>query len=101
MIHAVAPAKINWTLEMLGRRKDGYHEIRTILQTIELHDELTFEPADQVSLEVIGPHIADDEDLILQAARLRRERDRDSSGVSIKLDKRVPVAAGLGGGSSD
>lgn len=101
MIHAIAPAKVNWTLEVLGRRKDGYHEVRTILQTIELHDELTFEPADQVSLEVTGPHTPDDEDLILQAARLRRERDRDSTGVTIKLDKRVPLAAGLGGGSSD
>lgn len=101
MIHAIAPAKINWTLEVLGKRNDGYHEIRTILQTIELHDELTFEPASSVSLEVKGQHIADRHDLILQAARLRRERDRDSTGVSIKLDKRVPVASGLGGGSSD
>ena len=101
MIHSIAPAKINWTLEVLGKRKDGYHEVRTILQTIELHDELTFELADSVSLEVAGPHTPDEEDLILLAARLRHERDRDSAGVTIKLDKRVPLAAGLGGGSSD
>ncbi|MEO8456894.1 MAG: 4-(cytidine 5'-diphospho)-2-C-methyl-D-erythritol kinase [Chloroflexota bacterium] len=101
MIHAIAPAKVNFTLEVLGKRKDDYHEVRSIMQTIELHDELTFEEAEQVSLEVTGPHEATDQDLILQAARLRRERDRDSAGVRIKLDKRVPVASGLGGGSSD
>jgi 4-diphosphocytidyl-2-C-methyl-D-erythritol kinase len=101
MIHAIAPAKINWTLEVLGKRKDGFHEIRTVLQTIELHDELTFEPADRVSLEVNGAYTPDDEDMILRAARLRRERDRDSAGVAISVDKRIPLAAGLGGGSSD
>jgi 4-diphosphocytidyl-2-C-methyl-D-erythritol kinase len=101
MIHAIAPGKINWTLEVLGRRPDDYHEVRTVIQTIELHDELTFTTADRMSLNVTGPHIATNNDLVLQAARLRRERDRESSGVSIGLDKRVPVAAGLGGGSSD
>ena len=101
MIHAIAPAKINWTLEVLGRRRDDYHEVRSIMQTIELHDELTFEPADRVTLDVTDPHEPTDDDLVLRAARLRRERDRDSSGVQIRLDKRVPVAAGLGGGSSD
>lgn len=101
MIHAIAPGKINWTLEVLARRRDDYHEVRSIMQTIELHDELTFEPADRVTLDVTGPHEPTDDDLVLRAARLRRERDRDSSGVQIRLDKRVPVAAGLGGGSSD
>jgi 4-diphosphocytidyl-2-C-methyl-D-erythritol kinase len=101
VIHAIAPGKINWTLEVLGRRLDEYHEVRSIMQTIELHDELTFEPADRVSLDVTGPHEPTDNDLVLRAAGLRRERDRDSSGVQIRLDKRVPVAAGLGGGSSD
>jgi 4-diphosphocytidyl-2-C-methyl-D-erythritol kinase len=101
MIHAIAAGKINWTLEVLGKRSDDYHEVRTVLQTIELHDELTFETADRMSLNVTGPHTATDNDMVLQAARLRRERDRQSSGVSIGLDKRMPVAAGLGGGSSD
>ncbi len=101
MIHAIAPGKINWTLEVLGKRPDDYHEVRTILQTIELHDELTFTAAERVSLNVTGEYTATDEDLILQAARLRRERDRELTGVSIGLTKRVPVAAGLGGGSSD
>jgi 4-diphosphocytidyl-2-C-methyl-D-erythritol kinase len=101
VIHAIAPGKINWTLEVLGRRRDDYHEVRSIMQTIELHDELTFEPSDRVSLDVTGPHEPTDNDLVLRAAGLRRERDRDSSGVQIRLDKRVPVAAGLGGGSSD
>jgi 4-diphosphocytidyl-2-C-methyl-D-erythritol kinase len=101
VIHAIAPGKINWTLEVLGKRPDDYHEVRTVIQTIELHDELTFTTADRMSLSVTGPHIATDEDLILQAVRLRRERDREPGGISISLDKRLPVAAGLGGGSSD
>ena len=72
MIHAIAAGKINWTLEVLGRRWDDYHEVRSIIQTIDLHDELTFEAADRVSLDVTGPHESTHEDLVLQAARLRR-----------------------------
>lgn len=64
MIHAIAPGKINWTLEVLGRRRDDYHEVRSIMQTIELHDELTFELADRVSIEVAGPHEPTDDDLV-------------------------------------
>lgn len=100
MIHTVAPAKVNWTLEVLGKRDDGYHEVRTVLQTIELHDELTFEAAADFDYEVKGPYEVTEDDLVLRAASLFAA-ERNVEGVHIKLDKRVPVAAGLGGGSSD
>jgi 4-diphosphocytidyl-2-C-methyl-D-erythritol kinase len=100
VIRTVAPAKINWSLEVLGRRDDGYHEISTVLQTIELHDELTFDAAEGFSLDVKGPYSPGPDDLVLRAGSLFAV-ERNVSGVDIHLDKRVPVAAGLGGGSSD
>ncbi len=103
-----APAKINWTLEVLGRRDDGYHEIRSVLQTIDLRDELEFFPADRLLLEAEAPQqlppkasppLAEAEaDLILRAARSLGANER---GALIRLRKRIPPAAGLGGGSSD
>lgn len=101
MIHTVAPAKINWTLEVLGKRDDGYHEVRTVLQTIELHDELSIERAEEFSYDVKGPYQPDENDLVLRAASLLAVEHGITGGVSIRLDKKIPVAAGLGGGSSD
>lgn len=95
MITTVAPAKINWTLEVLRKRDDGYHEVRTILQTIELHDELSFAPSDHAQLEVAGPYTPGSDDLILRAVQACDAKSR------IRLNKRIPVGAGLGGGSSD
>jgi 4-diphosphocytidyl-2-C-methyl-D-erythritol kinase len=100
VIHTVAPAKINWTLEVLGKREDGYHEVRTVLQTIELHDELSFEAAEEFSYEIKGPYELDEDDLVLRAASLLAV-EQGITGVSIRLDKKIPVASGLGGGSSD
>ena len=93
------PAKINWTLEVLRRREDGYHEVRTVMQTIDLCDELEFGAGEGVRLEVDGPHEATEDDLVLRAAALLDEgRGR---GAQMRLTKWIPVAAGLGGGSSD
>jgi 4-diphosphocytidyl-2-C-methyl-D-erythritol kinase len=100
VIHTVAPAKINWTLEVLGKRDDGYHEVRTVLQTIELHDELSFEAAEDFDYEVKGPYQPTQDDTVLRAASLFAV-EHEVGGVHIRLDKRVPVASGLGGGSSD
>lgn len=100
-VRAIAPAKINWTLEALGRRDDGYHEIRTVMQTIDLHDGLIIEAAPALTMEVTGPHTAWDDDLVLRAARNLREVARLGTGAVIHLAKEIPVAAGLGGGSSD
>jgi 4-diphosphocytidyl-2-C-methyl-D-erythritol kinase len=101
-----APAKINLTLEVLGKRPDGYHEVRTILQAIELSDWLTLTADDSISLSVTGetgPLAGEplEANLAYRAATLlRRKLDRDL-GARIELEKRIPVAAGLGGGSSD
>jgi 4-diphosphocytidyl-2-C-methyl-D-erythritol kinase len=99
-----APAKINWTLEILGRRDDGYHEVRTILQTIDLADHVTVRPGPGISLQVGGPAPVDaplEENLAYRAAALLREEAGVREGAEIELWKRVPAAAGLGGGSSD
>jgi 4-diphosphocytidyl-2-C-methyl-D-erythritol kinase len=100
VIHTVAPAKINWTLEVLGKRDDGYHEVRTVLQTIELHDELSFEAGEEFDYQVKGQYQPDEHDLVLRAASLLAV-EHGVSGVSVTLDKKIPVASGLGGGSSD
>lgn len=100
----VAPAKINWTLEILGRRDDGYHEVRTILQTIDLSDHVTVRPGLDVKLTVQGPAPVDvptEQNLAYRAAALLRERTGVRQGVEIELWKRVPAGTGLGGGSSD
>jgi len=94
-----APAKINWTLEVLGRRNDGYHEVRTVIQTVEPCDALELAPADGLDLEVEGAHEPSQDDLVLRAAALLG--GGGAGGARIRLSKRVPVAAGLGGGSSD
>lgn len=100
-MRAVAPAKINWTLEVLGRRSDGYHEIRTVMQTIELCDWLDIEPAPAIFLTVAGPHAPSDDDLVLGAGNLLSEEAAPGRGAAMHLTKRIPLAAGLGGGSSD
>ena len=94
-----APAKINWTLEVMGRRDDGYHEVRTIIQTVEPCDVLELTSADRLELQVEGAHQPSQDDLVLRAAALLS--GGGDSGARIRLSKRVPVAAGLGGGSSD
>ena len=96
-----AYAKINLTLEALGRRDDGYHDVVSVIQTVELHDTLAFEPADELELVCDVPELAGEENLVLRAARLLREAYGVSHGARVSVVKRIPVAAGLGGGSSD
>ena len=96
-----AYAKVNLTLEVLGKRDDGYHEIATVIQTIDLHDTLTLEPAADITLECSCPELVSPDNLVLRAAHLLRENTGSTEGARIVLDKKVPVAAGLGGGSSD
>ncbi|HZB02663.1 MAG TPA: 4-(cytidine 5'-diphospho)-2-C-methyl-D-erythritol kinase, partial [Actinomycetota bacterium] len=102
-----AHAKVNVFLRVLGRRDDGYHDIETLILPISLHDRITVEPADDLSVEVSGgpPGAvpAGDENLALRAAQaLAAEiRDPSSRGARISIEKRIPVAAGLGGGSAD
>ncbi len=96
-----AHAKINLTLEVLGRRSDGYHEVRTIFQSINLKDVLYFQHAPQLELECSEPDLDDDENLVLTAARALQTATGCSEGARIRLKKKIPVTMGLGGGSSD
>jgi 4-diphosphocytidyl-2-C-methyl-D-erythritol kinase len=97
-------AKINWTLRILGRRDDGYHEIDTILQTVSLHDDLTFEHRedDKIILHSDSPDIPNDKtNLIVQAANALREFANVRAGVEVQLTKCIPAQGGLGGASSN
>lgn len=96
-------AKINWTLEILGKRSDGYHELRTLLQTVSLADELTFEPIGRgIEIRCDHPDAPRDEtNLVHRAAKLFGDFTGAGKGVRVTINKRLPVAAGLGGGSSN
>ena len=99
-----AYAKINLGLRVLGRRADGYHELRTVFQTITLHDELTFTPRTDAHIELAcaAPDIPTDEsNLVQRAAYALRERFNVEHGAHIALSKRIPAGGGLGGGSTD
>ena len=101
MITVRAHAKINLTLEVLGRRDDGYHDIASILQTVSLHDTLTFDEADDITLDCDRADLVTPDNLVLKAAHLLRDATGVLRGTAIGLRKNIPVAAGLGGGSSD
>lgn len=89
-------------LEVLGKRQDGYHELATVLQGVDLFDELLLEEAEEITLRSEAPGVPTDErNLALRAARLLQEAAGVRRGAKITLRKRIPVAAGLGGGSSD
>jgi 4-diphosphocytidyl-2-C-methyl-D-erythritol kinase len=102
-----AHAKLNAFLRVLGRRDDGYHDIETLVVPISLHDVVTVEAAAELTLELSGPASeglpADERNLAMRAARaLAAEAGGAASrGARISLEKRIPVAAGLGGGSAD
>ncbi len=95
-------AKINLGLSVLGRRADGYHEIQTIFQTISLCDELEFQPSDRLELSCENaPDIPNEENLIWKAAASLAATSAKKLGASIFLRKRIPMGAGLGGGSGN
>jgi 4-diphosphocytidyl-2-C-methyl-D-erythritol kinase len=101
-----AHAKVNLFLRVLGPRDDGYHEIETVLVPISLADHVSVEPADALRVSLTGPLAGgvprDDANLALRAARaLAAEAGGNSPGARITIDKKIPVAAGLGGGSAD
>ncbi len=97
-------AKINWSLQILGKRADGYHEIRTTLQTVSLHDDLYFERRHdgEISLSCDEPEIpAGTDNLIVRAAHALKNSYSIAEGAFIRLHKRIPSKAGLGGASSN
>lgn len=97
-----AHAKINWSLNILALRPDGYHELDMLMQALELHDELIFENARWLSLSVNGQSLpVGGRNLIIKAANALNEYTGERHGARIQLKKHIPIRAGLGGGSSD
>lgn len=98
-----APAKLNLMLRVCARREDGYHELQTVFQFIDREDRLTFDPSDnnQILLDNPIPGLDPQSDLTWRAARLLQQTTGCRQGVTIALEKRIPLGGGLGGGSSD
>ena len=94
-------AKLNLTLEVLGRREDGYHELRSLVHTVNISDDLRIEPAETLLARVEGLEIANEDNLVVRAAELLAETARVRAGAELTLVKGIPAAAGLGGGSSN
>lgn len=93
--------KLNLSLEVLGRRPDGFHEVATVMQSISLSDDLTLEPADGLTLECGDPSLAGGDNLVMKAALALKARTGTPLGARITLRKGLPAAAGLGGASAD
>ncbi|MFH0926031.1 MAG: 4-(cytidine 5'-diphospho)-2-C-methyl-D-erythritol kinase [bacterium] len=97
-----APAKINLNLAILGKRDDGYHDIQSIIRPIDLYDELIFQKKKDKGICLkCDAFLKNDDNLVFKAARLLLEGKDTNLGYEIKLKKNIPIAAGLGGGSSD
>ena len=99
-----ALAKINLGLDILGKRPDGYHDVRMIMQTIQMYDVLDIRKKEEpgISLSVNVPYVpADERNLVYKAAKLLMDEFRIQEGVAIRLEKFSPIAAGMAGGSSD
>lgn len=101
--HRKAYAKINLALDVLGTLPNGYHEVRMIMQTVDIWDELTFEKAESgiVVTTNSGELPTDENNLIYKAAKLMQEEFEISGGIRIHLQKNIPIAAGMAGGSTD
>lgn len=104
VIYEKAPAKINLTLDVLYKREDGYHEVEMVMTMIDLADRLTLKPIDEnrIVIESQAGYIPlDEKNLAYQAAQLLKQRFGIKQGIKIYIEKNIPVAAGLAGGSSD
>jgi 4-diphosphocytidyl-2-C-methyl-D-erythritol kinase len=104
-MRVVAPAKINLALAVLGKREDGFHDLRTIFQAIDLCDDLVLYPRTEVGIDlrIEGPVGVEggEGNLVVRAGALLAERHAPGRGARVVLGKRIPTGAGLGGGSSD
>lgn len=102
-MQVLAPAKINLSLRVLGKRPDGFHEIETLISPISLYDTIDLEKQNRwIDFSCDDPTLSTgDDNLVVRAAKLFLEHAKIKSGVSIKLQKKIPHGAGLGGGSSD
>jgi 4-diphosphocytidyl-2-C-methyl-D-erythritol kinase len=100
-LQVTCPAKVNLSLEVLGRRPDGYHELRTVFLAVDLADTLVLRPSAELSLQVSGVPVPVAGNLCLRAAERLAEAVGRPLPAALELQKRIPVGAGLGGGSSD
>lgn len=99
-----ALAKINLGLDVVRRREDGYHEVRMIMQTIHLYDLLEIQKIREPEIQIVSNLSflpVNENNLVYKAARLLQEEFALTDGISVKLTKRIPVAAGMAGGSTD
>ncbi|HUV44165.1 MAG TPA: 4-(cytidine 5'-diphospho)-2-C-methyl-D-erythritol kinase [Dehalococcoidales bacterium] len=101
MLTLLAPAKLNLTLEVVGKRDDGYHEIRSVVQTIGLCDRLLFQASRQTEYSSNMPEWLPEQSLVPRAVDLVREATGCNLGVEIQVEKYIPLMSGLGGDSSD
>ena len=101
MLAINAPAKVNLTLEVLRKRKDGFHEIRSVLQAIDLYDTLYIEPGEGIAFKCDMEDWLAEKSLLSKAVSLLRESTGCKKGAAIRIEKRIPLMSGLGGDSSD
>jgi len=102
MIRVPSPAKLNLFLHITGRRENGYHELQTIFQLIDLYDWMTFEPHAEKNIQIEGlAEVQIEQNLIYRAAQLLRPHAKKPCGLNIRIEKNIPMGAGLGGGSSN
>jgi len=101
MLTLQAPAKINLTLEVLDQRPDGYHQIRSVIQTINLCDSLRFRLSHHIQFSCDNPDFVPEESLVSRATALLQQTTGCSKGARIEIGKRIPLTSGLGGDSSD
>jgi len=100
MLTLLAPAKVNLSLEVLYRRNDGYHELRSIIQSLSLCDRLSFSPAKTVQISSDSPDWQAEHSLVSKAVALFSEKCGQGRGVNLTIAKRIPLVSGLGGDSS-
>ena len=96
-----AYAKLNLSLEVLGKREDGFHEIRSILQTIDLWDMVSFEISDSIKIACDVPELNNQTNIAYKAVSRLKQLSQSEFGIDINIKKGIPIAGGLGGGSSD
>ena len=101
MLTVLAPAKLNLTLEVLAKRPDGFHEIRSVIQTINLCDSLCFRLSQSITIKCDEPKWLPEKSLVSKAARLLQKATKCPKGATIEINKRIPLVSGLGGDSSD
>ena len=106
MLHGVATAKLTLYLHILGKRSDGYHDLDALVAFADIGDEITVEASDTLQLSIDGPFadsldISADDNLVMRAAQLLQTHVGIDQGAQITLNKQLPAAAGLGGGSAD